>query len=290
MAKLIQLEIKELGEWCVAGKPIQSQLGMVNPIPAFWDTCFADGTFAKLEALGEQVLCPDYVGFMTDFKSGDGKFTYIVGMMMKSGFTLPQEGYDGFMVKAVSASTAAIGYIQGSSTPDVCMNAHELTCSAFEEKGYTFEGGDWCMELYNCPRFTAPDENGQIILDYYVPCHSKETSSKSELIETVMTQAKGIKIKMKFSRIIGKTVLIGITHVNALDEAVLKTQLYGVITEANPDEGIYVSIVGQEECFTLPPDLSALRPAAKGEYKLHATGEVVLDPDYISTWTVHAQE
>ena len=173
MAKLIQLEIKELGEWCVAGKPIQSQLGMVNPIPAFWDTCFADGTFAKLEALGEQVLCPDYVGFMTDWVGGDGPFTYIVGMMMKPGLSLPQEGYEGFVSRSVAASTAAIGYIQGDSTPDVCMNAHELTSAALEEKGFILGGSDWCMELYNCPRFTTPDENGQIILDYYAPCHKR---------------------------------------------------------------------------------------------------------------------
>ncbi len=170
MAKLIQLEIKELGDWCVAGRPMQSQMGGENPIPAFWDACFADGTFAKLEALGEQVLCPDYVGFMTDWMGGDGKFTYIVGMMMKPGFSLPREGYEGFVSRPVAACTAAIGYIQGASTGDVCMNAHELTNAALEEKGYTFDGSTWCMELYNCPRFTTPDESGQIILDYYAPC------------------------------------------------------------------------------------------------------------------------
>ena len=25
---------------------------------------------------------------------------------------------------------------------------------------------DWCFERYNCPRFTSPDNNGNIILDY----------------------------------------------------------------------------------------------------------------------------
>lgn len=25
---------------------------------------------------------------------------------------------------------------------------------------------DWCFERYNCPRFTMPDENGNVILDY----------------------------------------------------------------------------------------------------------------------------
>ena len=26
--------------------------------------------------------------------------------------------------------------------------------------------GDWCFERYNCPRFTSPDEAGNVILDY----------------------------------------------------------------------------------------------------------------------------
>ena len=25
---------------------------------------------------------------------------------------------------------------------------------------------DWCFERYNCPRFTTPDEKGNVILDY----------------------------------------------------------------------------------------------------------------------------
>jgi len=24
----------------------------------------------------------------------------------------------------------------------------------------------WCFERYQCPRFTSPDENGNVILDY----------------------------------------------------------------------------------------------------------------------------
>ena len=27
---------------------------------------------------------------------------------------------------------------------------------------------DWCFERYNCPRYTTPDENGNVILDYAV--------------------------------------------------------------------------------------------------------------------------
>jgi len=38
--------------------------------------------------------------------------------------------------------------------------------------------------------------------------------------------------------------------------------------------------------FTLPPDLSSTKRAPRGEYKLHSTGEIVVDPDFIATWNL----
>lgn len=39
------------------------------------------------------------------------------------------------------------------------------------EQGDKFDKNTlWCMKLYNCPRFTTPMDNGEIILDYYIPC------------------------------------------------------------------------------------------------------------------------
>ncbi len=170
MSKLIQLEIKELGEWCVVGKAIHPEMGGENPIPAFWDACFADGTFSALEALKDWVLCSDYVGFMTGFAGDSSKFTYIVGMMMKPGCPVPEGG---FVSYPVAPSSVAVGWIQGSSTQDVCLTAHDCTVKALSEKGRTADSFTWCMELYNCPRFTTPDDQGQIILDYYIPCNKK---------------------------------------------------------------------------------------------------------------------
>jgi len=36
----------------------------------------------------------------------------------------------------------------------------------------------------------------------------------------------------------------------------------------------------------LPPEPEAYEPAPPGEYRLRSTGEVVVDPDYLTTWTV----
>ena len=42
------------------------------------------------------------------------------------------------------------------------------------------------------------------------------------------------------------------------------------------------------EPFTLPPESDAYSPADPGEYRLHSSGEVVSDPDYLTTWTVQS--
>jgi predicted transcriptional regulator YdeE len=136
-----------------------------NRLGALWDKCFAENTFAALESQVEHVFDPSYVGFMTDWDLGDGDFSYIVGMMMKDGAQIP----DGYIVKKLPACKAGVGWIRGDDVRDVCSNAHEQTTSALKGHGRQCETMRWCMELYNCPRFTTPDENGKITLDYYIP-------------------------------------------------------------------------------------------------------------------------
>jgi hypothetical protein len=66
-----------------------------------------------------------------------------------------------------------------------------------------------------------------------------------------------------------------------------------VIEHADAEEGIGVRLIapGQpwdRELYTLPPDLSSLSDAAPGAYRLRATGETVVDPDFTSTWEIRA--
>jgi hypothetical protein len=51
---------------------------------------------------------------------------------------------------------------------------------------------------------------------------------------------------------------------------------------------VIVELAGEHsgESFTLPPDTRAFRDAAPGGYELYSTGEVILDPDVLATWTV----
>ncbi len=86
----------------------------------------------------------------------------------------------------------------------------------------------------------------------------------------------------------GAYVLVGITFLRpdgALDERV---QLHGRVSIADPERGIAVVLEGARkgETYWLPPDVSAFDPAPPGHYTLHASGEVVPNPAYLSTWKI----
>ena len=84
---------------------------------------------------------------------------------------------------------------------------------------------------------------------------------------------------------IGRRLLVGITYVDADEEVVDQVEYAGIVREVEP----LVSIdQGADEPSTLPPEPAAFERAEPGEYRLRSTGEVVVDPDYISTWTVKA--
>ena len=43
-----------------------------------------------------------------------------------------------------------------------------------------------------------------------------------------------------------------------------------------------------EDAFTLPPDPDAFERAEPGVYTLKGTGDIVVDPDFVTAWTVEA--
>jgi hypothetical protein len=84
---------------------------------------------------------------------------------------------------------------------------------------------------------------------------------------------------------VGKYVLVGITYVDAADRPVEQRQFHGVIESANERDGFAIR-VDDRTVEWLPPHVAAFENAAAGEYRLRSTGEVVTDPDLLSTWIV----
>ena len=87
--------------------------------------------------------------------------------------------------------------------------------------------------------------------------------------------------------ILGKTILIGLTRVKA-DGTSTDDQLFGEIVSASPG-GILVSLGGERagQEWNMPPTLNGIRVADPGTYRLRATGEEVVDPDFTVVWTIN---
>jgi hypothetical protein len=84
---------------------------------------------------------------------------------------------------------------------------------------------------------------------------------------------------------IGKRVLVGITVLTPGGELIEQRQFVGQVASVDPAKGIELNLANRTS-YWLPPDARLLEEAAPGEYRLRSTGEIVTDPDYISTWTI----
>ena len=87
----------------------------------------------------------------------------------------------------------------------------------------------------------------------------------------------------------GKVLLIGISFIDNNEELIEQIQVYGEIAHINGD-GITITRGDNGAEFTVPPDFENIHKANPGEYTLRSTGEVVVDPDYLSSWSLHCAD
>ena len=90
-----------------------------------------------------------------------------------------------------------------------------------------------------------------------------------------------VRIVGNGSSFIGKRLLVGITYQTEEGDFLSREQFLGIIVEAG-EEGIIVERADNGKRLSLPPELQKAEP---GEYRLRASGEVVVDPDYFARWT-----
>ena len=75
---------------------------------------------------------------------------------------------EGFEAVDIPPMDYAMCYLQAKEgSPDFYTpETHSQCLEAIRAKGMTRYEDNWCIERYQCPRFTTPDENGNVILDY----------------------------------------------------------------------------------------------------------------------------
>ncbi len=135
-----------------------------------WGEWFSNGWFGAIERLinpGFKEVYADadaYLGLMR-WKEGE-PFEYWTGMFTPDdAAVLESYGYVDF-----PESTLGVCWVYGKEEE---VYGREDECSArLMEKGYKIipdgKGAWWFFERYGCPRFTTPDDKGNIILDI---CH-----------------------------------------------------------------------------------------------------------------------
>ena len=82
--------------------------------------------------------------------------------------------------------------------------------------------------------------------------------------------------------LLGKTLLVGITDYDADGNAIGQTQFLGRVIGITT-RGIQLELA-DGSVYWLPPDTQSTRPAPAGSYRLRSTGEIVENPDFLSTW------
>lgn len=130
-----------------------------------WGEWFKHGWFAILgTAAGDNTLFEDsnaYIGLMRH--SDNEPFQYWIGIFCPENTKVPE----GFEKIDIPASSLGVSWVYGQE-PDVYCQ--EPQCAEkLKEAGYLISKDEndacWFFERYTCPRFTTPDEQGNIILD-----------------------------------------------------------------------------------------------------------------------------
>lgn len=128
------------------------------------------------------------------------------------------------------------------------------------------------------PRDIASDAAGDTVADSESPLPPRRLLRGSRNLQTL----------------VGRRLLVGITFVDDAGQLIRREQAFGVVSEV-ADGVVTVLRAGTSageadgadpDPLLLPADESSFRPAPPGTYRLAGTGEEVIDPDFLTTWTV----
>lgn len=129
-----------------------------------WGEWWEKNWFATLESM-------PYLSFNGDAYIGgvhiaDGMPQRWIGMLFPISTEVP-EGFESVDIEPLDYAVCYL-YDKENSGEFFTMDTHNMCLEALAAHGFKRKEDDWCFERYNCPRFTTPDEDGNVILDYAV--------------------------------------------------------------------------------------------------------------------------
>lgn len=127
-----------------------------------WGEWWANGWFAALESIPGLPINDD--GYIGAVRAVNGVTEYWIGMFFPVDTAVP-EGFESVDIEPLDY---AVFYLYGNENDSEMYSAdtHNHCLEELKARGMKRKEGDWCFERYNCPRFTTPDEHGNVILDY----------------------------------------------------------------------------------------------------------------------------
>ena len=84
----------------------------------------------------------------------------------------------------------------------------------------------------------------------------------------------------------GRTLLVGLTILDQDEQALERVEVHGTISSVSEGGFLELQRADGRGVFRLPFDPNSLNAASPGEYRLRSTGEVVVDPDFTTVWSV----
>ena len=129
-----------------------------------WGEWWQNDWFSALEINERHPINGDaYIGAV---HIADGMPERWIGMF----FPIDTEAPDGFEYVDIEPMEYAVCYLydKENSGDFYTMETHTMCLEELRHLGLKRREDDWCFERYNCPRFTAPDESGNVILDYAI--------------------------------------------------------------------------------------------------------------------------
>ncbi len=127
-----------------------------------WGEWWGNNWFSKLEE--NQCLSFNGDAYIGAVHIVNGMPERWIGMLFPVNTEVPE----GFEYVDIEPLNYAVFYLCGkeNSSEFYTMDTHNMCLEALKTHNLKRKENDWCLERYNCPRFTAPDENGNVIFDY----------------------------------------------------------------------------------------------------------------------------
>lgn len=127
-----------------------------------WGEWWQNGLFEPLEKLPHLPIVGDST--IAAMRVVDGMLEYWIGFFCPADTAVP-EGYE---AAQIGPRRYAVLWEKGNEKNGELygLEAHQQCLTELARHGWKRVEDDWCFERYNCPRFTTPDEEGLVILDY----------------------------------------------------------------------------------------------------------------------------